>query len=50
MTNAGSRPAANNRVTDRLAMAPRMTISSAGGTRMPMAEAALTIETLSSLL
>jgi hypothetical protein len=49
-TMAGSKPARKRAVTEMSAIVARITISKQGGTRMPIADAALTIETASSRL
>jgi hypothetical protein len=45
---AGKNPARNRAVTERLAIVARRTISRQGGTRIPMAAAALTMATASA--
>ena len=49
-TTAGMKPAVNSAATESPAIDPMTIIRMHGGTRMPMAEAAETIATASSLL
>jgi hypothetical protein len=49
-TTAGTKPAVNSAATDRLATEPITIMRMHGGTRMPMAEAADTMATDTSLL
>jgi hypothetical protein len=49
-TTAGSNPARKRAVTEMSAIVATITIRRQGGTRMPIDEAALTIETASSRL